>query len=309
MKIIIFGSTGFLGRNFLNYNLNDDHDIISPNRKILDLFDQKAVLEYIRQNKPDLIINCAGKVGGIAANINNNYQFLNENLLINRNIIISSYENKIKKLINFGSSCMYPSIAINPLDEDQIMNGKFELTNEGFALAKTVSLKLCDFISNNGKGYFYKTVIPCNMFGKFDHYGDSTRSHMIAAAIKKVYEAKLNKNSEIQVWGSGNVRREYTNAFNVVDFIFKNLHNIEDFPNYFNLGTNIDYTVREYYQMIMEIFNFDSNLVFDTSKPDGVYQKLINTKYPLTLNWVEPINLRSSLIESIEYYKDYAEQN
>lgn len=309
MKILIFGSTGFLGQNFMYHKSNKDHEILSPDRDKLDLFDKKKVFDYIRLNKPDLIINCAGKVGGIAANLDNSFDFLNENLLLNSNVIISSYENKIKKLINFGSSCMYPSQATNPLLESEIMNGKFEITNEGFALAKTVSLKLCDYISKKNEGYFYRTIIPCNMFGKFDHYGNINRSHMIAAAIKKIYDAKLNNKIEVQVWGSGKVRREYTNAYNVADFVYANLDKIEEFPNYFNLGTNTDFTIKEYYQMIMEIFDLKANLVFDKSKPDGIYQKLINTKYPFTLNWTEPKNLKFSLTEAVEYYKNYAQKN
>ena len=306
MKIIIFGATGFLGKNFFNHNLKNDHLILSPTRQDLDLFDKQKLSEYIKTNQPDLIINCAGKVGGIAANINNNLQFLNENLLINSNVILSSYENKVKKLINFGSSCMYPSNIDNPMDESQIINGNFEKTNEGFALSKVVALKLCDYITNNGKGYLYKTIIPCNMFGKFDHYRDSKRSHMVAAAIQKVNEAKTNNASQILVWGSGKVRREYTNAFNIVDFVYKNLNNFENFPNYFNLGANIDYTVKEYYEIIMEIFEFKAKLIFDKSKPDGVFQKLMNTNYPMKLNWKQPFDLKNGLKETINFYKKYA---
>ena len=305
MKLLIFGSTGFLGKNFLDHPLTNNLDILKPERGEVDLFDVNLIKKYLQKNSPDIVINCAGKVGGIVANMNNEIDFMIDNFEINRNLIISSLENKIKKFINFGSSCMYPADAINPLDESQIMNGKFEKTNEGFALSKIMSLKLCEYISNSYEEYFYKTVIPCNMFGKFDHFDNKKRSHMVAAVISKVHHAKQNKLNEIIVWGSGNVRREYTDAFNVADFILRNLDKIEQFPNYFNLGVNKDYTVKEYYEMIMEIYKYKVNLVFDKSKPDGVKQKLMSTSYPININWKQPRDLKYGLNKTIEHYINY----
>ncbi len=305
MKILIFGSSGFLGKNFLDHPFAENFQILKPDRAEVDLFDINTTKEYLQKNSPDIVINCAGKVGGIVANMNNKIDFMIENFEINRNLIISSLENKIKKFINFGSSCMYPAEVINPLDETQIMNGKFEKTNEAFALSKIMSLKLCEYISNSNDEYFYKTIIPCNMFGKFDHFNDTKRSHMVAAVISKVHHAKENNLSEIIVWGSGNVRREYTDAFNVADFVLRNLNRIKEFPNYFNLGVNKDYTVKEYYEMIMEIYKYQVNLVFDKSKPDGIKQKLMSTSFPININWSQPRDLKYSLNKTIEHYINY----
>ena len=154
MKLLIFGSSGFLGKNFLDHPLINNFHILKPDREEVDLFDINSIKKYLKINIPDIVINCAGKVGGIVANMNNELEFMIDNFEINRNLIISSMENKIKKFINFGSSCMYPADAINPLDESQIMNGKFEKTNEGFALSKVMSLKLCEYISNSHEEYF-----------------------------------------------------------------------------------------------------------------------------------------------------------
>lgn len=302
MKILILGSNGFLGKNFLKHPLSKEHVILNPSKNNLNLLDVKLIDDYLSYHNPDLIINCAGIVGGIAANINNDLNFLNENISINKNLILSSFQHNIKKFINFGSSCMYPSHLKGPMEESQITGGNFEKTNEGFALSKVVSLKLCEYISNDYNDFFYKTIIPCNLFGSFDHYNDKIRSHMIASAINKVHEAKLNNSDTIIVWGSGKVRREYTSAYNVVDFVYKNIQNISSFPNYFNLGINLDYSVKQYYEMIMKLFNFEANLKMDISKPDGVFQKLLNTTYPQKINWINPLSLRDGLKEAINFY-------
>lgn len=197
---------------------------------------------------------------------------------------------------------MYPSNLTNPLEESQLLNGRFEPTNEGFALSKAFSLKLCEYLTDANKGFYYKTIIPCNMFGKFDHFSNPLRSHMVASAIEKVFIAKKNREKKIFVWGTGKPKREYINANLVVEFVYKNLNLIEEFPNFFNLGVNEDYSVSEYYHMILDAFNFSAELVFDTSKPDGVFQKLMKTTLPNKLNFQIDFNIKKSISEVVDYY-------
>ena len=192
MKILLTGSSGMVGQNILECEKPKGWSFLTPTRNDLDLKKYNLLNDYISENKPDLVIHCAAIVGGIQANIDNPLKFLNDNLLINYNVINASFKNGVKKLINIASSCMYPSVYSKPISEELLLSDYLEPTNEGYALSKILGLKTCEIIDNNESSFFYKTLVPCNLFGRHDNF-DSTSSHLLPAIIKKIHNA-IKKN-------------------------------------------------------------------------------------------------------------------
>ena len=219
MKILLTGGSGMVGRNILEHENKKLHDVIAPTSKDLNLLDSENIKTFLKTEKPDLIIHAAGKVGGIQANINNPISFLLDNLKMGTELIYSSFKIGIPYFINIASSCMYPKDAINPLNEEMILSGKLEPTNEGYALAKTISTRLCEYISNKDTRKVYRTIIPCNLYGRFDKFNPK-HSHLLPAIIRKIHHAQINGEQEISIWGDGNARREFMYCKDLADFIF-----------------------------------------------------------------------------------------
>jgi GDP-L-fucose synthase len=210
-KIYLSGGNGMVGRNIIDHIEAKNYEILSPKSSDLNLLNYNDTKNYITSNKPDIIIHTAGVVGGIEANINNPVKFLVENTQMGINILTVSKEMKIKTFINLSSSCMYPKDSNNPLSEEQILSGELEPTNEGYALAKICTTKLCEYINREDNSFSYKTIIPCNLYGKYDNF-DNNSSHMIPAVIKKIHEAKKNNLQFVNIWGDGLARREFMYA-------------------------------------------------------------------------------------------------
>ena len=200
MRILLTGGNGLVGRNILENNGFRTFEILAPSIADLNLLDQLSVNEYLACHKPDIVIHAAGKVGGIHANMREPVNFLIENLDMGRNIVCAARKAGVKRLINLGSSCMYPRFAPNPLVEEAILTGELEPTNEGYALAKITVARLCEYISREEPEYRYKTLIPCNLFGRWDKF-DPANSHLIPAVIHKVHMAKTAGESEVEIWG------------------------------------------------------------------------------------------------------------
>ncbi len=219
MKIFLTGGNGMVGKNILHFSKANNYEFLHPTSKELDLKNYGAVSDYIKLHKPDFIIHAAGFVGGIQANIANPVKFLTENLEIGKNIILAAKENNVKHFMNLSSSCMYPRNAKNPLSEELILQGELEPTNEGYALAKIITTRLCEYIHKEDNTFLYKTVIPCNLYGKYDKFSPE-HSHMVPAVIKKIYEAKVSNQNQIDIWGDGLSRREFMYVEDLADFIF-----------------------------------------------------------------------------------------
>ena len=187
--ILVTGSGGMVGQNLLEHPDISKYEILSPSSKELDLRNFEDVENFLLKYKPKMIIHAAGKIGGIQANIREPISFLVDNLDMGRNIIMAAYKTEIKELINIGSSCMYPANISSPLKEDMLLSGKLEETNEGYAIAKLTTARLCDYVSREDSSFIYKTLIPCNLYGRFDKF-KTDYSHLVAAIIHKVYQAK-----------------------------------------------------------------------------------------------------------------------
>jgi len=197
---------------------------------------------------------------------------------------------------------MYPRNAQNPLKEQMILQGELEPTNEGYAIAKIGVAKLCEYICKSNSARNYKTIIPCNLYGKYDKY-DPAHSHMIPAVIKKLDDAKNSNQAVISIWGDGTARREFMSASDLADFIFYAVDKTELLPQYMNVGLGYDYSILDYYKEISEVVGYDGEFNFDTSKPVGMKQKLVDISKLESFGWRHNLSLREGLIEAYQFYK------
>jgi len=290
-----------VGRNILEFHKSREYQILAPSSSELNLLDKASVNDYLSKHLPDAIIHCAGVVGGIQANIDNPVRFLSDNTIMGNNIIISAVEHGIKNFLNMGSSCMYPRDALNPLKENMILKGELEPTNEGYAIAKVFTTKLCKYVNQENDGYNYKTIIPCNLYGKYDSFG-SNKSHMIPAVIKKIHDAKENNLDSVEIWGDGEARREFMYAEDIADFTYYALENIKIMPQDINVGLGFDYTINEYYQTVANIIGYKGLFVHDLSKPVGMKQKLIDDTLLSEFGWKHKTSLEDGINKAYDYY-------
>jgi nucleoside-diphosphate-sugar epimerase len=302
MRILLTGGSGMVGKNILEYSKKEGYTFLAPSSKELNLLDYNSVDTFIKENKPEFIIHVAGKVGGIQANIAAPVNFLVDNMDMGRNIIMAAKNNSIKNLLNLSSSCMYPRNAENPLSEDLILKGELEPTNEGYAIAKAMTTRLCEYIMKEDLDKNYKTVIPCNLYGKYDKF-DPKNSHMIPAVIRKIHEAKELGNTEIDIWGDGLARREFMYAADLANFIFYAIPNFKEMPQNINVGLGKDYSINEYYKSIANIIGFKGSFVHDLTKPIGMKQKLIDDTRLKAFGWSSKTSLQEGLTKTFEFYK------
>ncbi len=290
-----------VGRNIVEYKKAVNYTLFTPSSKELNLLDRLSVDNYFKNNEIDIVIHCAGIVGGIQTNMANPVKFLVNNTQMALNIIMSAKEAGITKFINMSSSCMYPREAINPLGEELILKGELEPTNEGYAIAKITSTRLCEYINKEDDSFHYKTVIPCNLYGKYDKF-DPKHSHMLPAVIKKIHEAKSNNQKTLDIWGDGTARREFMYAEDLSDFIYYALENFEKMPQNINVGLGHDYTINEYYEAISKVIGYKGRFVHDLTKPIGMKQKLIDDTKLKKFGWKHQTSLEDGIIKIYKYY-------
>lgn len=291
-----------VGRNLLEHPRARDVEILTPSHSDLNLLDKNQVIEFFTLHPVDLVVHAAGVVGGILANMSAPVRFMVENTDISRNLIIGAFEAGVPQFINLGSSCMYPRNRSCALVEDMLLDGPLEPTNEGYALSKIFAVRLCQYLNREHPGLHYKTLIPCNLFGRWDHFHSGTQSHMIAAAFDKIYAARQGNIGEVTIWGAGTARREFMYAAEVADAIFWAIDRIEHLPDLLNVGAGIDYTVTEYYKEIAEAFGYEGKLVYDTSKPEGMNRKLLEVSKLAVLGWKCSTSLKEGIRKTYEFY-------
>ena len=289
-----------VGSNLKERLYKTKFDYFFPSRSEVDLLNKNDVINYLNQfDSSSLIINLAGKVGGIKANMLNNYGFLNENIIINLNIIDSAVLTNKQNLLNISSSCVYPKYQNKLLREDDILSSKLEPTNEGYAIAKIAALKACEFISRQLK-LNYKTVIPCNLYGPYDKFGED--AHMIPAVIKRIHLSKFNKMNEIEMWGDGNVRREFMYVEDFINFLIYAINNFEKLPTIMNLGLGRDYTINEYYNAIIDVIGFKGKIKHNLKQPIGMLKKQVDISEQLKLNWAPSFKLSEGIYKTYNYF-------
>ena len=300
MKILIFGSKGLVGSS-LNKILskNNDYEIISSSREDTDLFNSADTLKKINSVQPDIIINAAARVGGIYANDTYRSQFLIENLKINLNILEACLGNPSIKIINLGSSCIYPLEAPNPIGEENFMNGKLEPTNSPYAMAKLTAIEL----GNSMKLQYGTEVVnlmPTNLYGPNDSFSDMD-SHVIPGLIHRMHSAKENHLEEFKIWGTGKPLREFLyvdDLSKAIEFIINK--NISE--NILNIGSGEEISIKDLASLIKETIGYKGELLFDSTKPDGNPRKLLDSSRFNNYGWKSSVKLKDGLIETYKWY-------
>ena len=302
-KIYIAGHNGMVGQACLQIlKKNKFNNIIGQTSKQLDLRNQQDLDNFINKENPDLVINAAGRVGGILYNINNNFSSIIDNSLIGLNLIRSSLNCKVKFFLNISSSCIYPDNIDRPIKEEDLLSGGIEQTNEGYALSKISVMKACEFIDKDNRNYFYKTLIPCNLYGINDNFEPKT-SHLIPGVINRIHNAKANNLTTIKMWGDGNARREFMYIEDLANFVLKAIKlNFANFPSFVNVGYGQDYSIKDYYKKISEVVNYDLNFETDESKPTGMKRKLIDSSFANNLGWSPLFSLEEGLEKTYNYF-------
>ncbi|MDB0041407.1 GDP-L-fucose synthase [bacterium] len=297
-KIYIAGHTGMVGSAILRALINKGYNnLIFKKSSELDLTNQKNVLDFFKQEKPEYVFLAAAKVGGILANDSYGGQFLYENLMIQANVINASHLSEVKKLLFLGSSCIYPKNSTNPIKESYLLNGILEKTNEAYSIAKISGLKMCEYY-NKQYGCNYISIMPTNLYGPNDNY-DLQSSHVLPALLKKFYDAKTNNKSEVVVWGSGLPKREFLHVDDLAEacvlVIKENTNEI-----LFNVGSGTEISISDLAKLIKKIIGYDGDIIFDNSKPDGVMQKLIDSSRIKNLGWEFKINLETGIKKTLQ---------
>lgn len=304
MRILLTGSSGMVGRNLIEHPSASNFELLTPSSNDLDLMNQDAVADYIRWHQPDLVIHAAGKVGGIQANMSDPVGFLIQNSLMGIHVINEANNAGIKYCINLASSCMYPREAKNPIKEDQILTGELEPTNEGYALAKITTTRLCQYISHVDAQKTYTTLIPCNLFGPYDKF-DTVNSHMIPAVIRKIYKACEADVPNVEIWGDGEARREFMYVEDLADCIFTvidKMANGVDLPNLINIGIGTDYCINDYYNTVADVLGYKGEFIHDLDKPVGMHQKLIDSSRIRALGWKPKTSLHDGIKMTYQHF-------
>ena len=308
-KIYIAGHTGMVGCAIVRQlEFRGFANLLVRTHKELDLTIQSQVQSFFQQEKPDYVILAAAKVGGIHSNDTYPADFIYQNMMIEANIINSAYENKVKRLLFLGSTCIYPKAVEQPMREDALLTGVLEPTNEPYALAKIAGIKLCESY-NRQHGTDFRSVMPTNLYGINDNFY-SENSHVIPALMRRFHEAKVNKDAEVLVWGTGNAMREflYVDDMAVASLFVLELDeetyqaNTKPMLSHINVGTGVDITIREMAETMKEVVGYKGKIVFDTTKPDGTPRKLIDVTRLKNAGWRYSVNLKNGLKKTYEWY-------
>lgn len=299
-KIYVAGHNGMVGSAIVRALEKKGHNnLVLKSHAELDLTVQQDVQNFFNEEKPDVVFLAAAKVGGIAANIANPVSFLMDNIIIQHNVIKSAFDAGVEKLIFLGSSCIYPTKAQQPLKEEYLLTGPLEPTNEGYALSKIVGLKACEYY-NKQFGTNYIGVMPPNLYGINDNF-DLKTAHVVASLIKKMHIAKVNNEPLVEIWGSGNQYRELMFVDDMADATLYAADNY-DGDSFINIGVGVDYTIRELSETIQKVVGYEGELFFDTSKPDGMFRKVLDVSNFNNLGWESKISLEKGLTLTYEWF-------
>lgn len=299
-KIYVAGHNGMVGSAIVRALEKKGHEnFILKQHNELDLTIQNEVCNFFKNEQPDIVFLAAAKVGGISANIANPVGFLMDNLIIQHNVINAAFKTDVEKLIFLGSSCIYPTKAQQPLKEEYLLTGPLEPTNEGYALAKIVGLKACEYY-NRQYGTNYIAVMPPNLYGINDNF-DLKTAHVVASLIKKMHMAKVNGDHQVEIWGSGNQYRELMFVDDMADATLYAADNYKG-DSFINIGVGVDYTIRELSETIKKVVGYEGNLFFDTSKPDGMFRKVLDVSNFNQLGWKSKVSLEVGLRLTYDWF-------
>jgi GDP-L-fucose synthase len=270
-KLFVAGHNGMVGSSICR--LNKDYELVTVPKEKVNLENQKDVDDFLKNSKPDIVVICAAKVGGIHANNTYPAEFIYKNLMIQSNIINSSYTNNVERLLFLGSSCIYPKYAPQPIKEDCLLTSSLEPTNEAYAIAKIAGLKMCQFYRKQ-YGVLFHSAMPTNLYGVNDNYHPEN-SHVIPGLIRKIHEAKIKNLDEFQIWGSGKPKREFLFVDDLAKICFE-LLKLKNPPDWINIGSNTELTILELAQKISNIIGYKGKIKTGDSKIDGTPRKKLN---------------------------------
>ncbi|MFA5804025.1 MAG: GDP-L-fucose synthase [Melioribacteraceae bacterium] len=306
-KIFIAGHTGMVGTAIVG-KLQDSgyQNLVLKTASQIDLINQQSTNEFFNKEKPEIVIIAAAKVGGILANNTYRAEFIYNNLMIAANVIHASHLNGVEKLIFLGSSCIYPKLAPQPIKEEYLLTDTLEFTNEPYAIAKITGIKLCESYFRQYGSNFY-SIMPTNLYGSNDNF-DLNSSHVLPALIRKIHEAKANGNSKVEIWGTGNPKREFLFVDDLADavyFLMNRIDAVDLYPNnitHLNIGTGEDLTISELAEKIKNVIEFKGEIVYDTTKPDGTPRKLLDVTRIHDLGWHHRTSLEDGLRKTYEWF-------
>ena len=299
MKVFVAGHRGLVGTALVR-NAPIDYELITADRKNLDLTDKVAVHDFLKATKPDAVILAAAKVGGISANSKHQKDFLLTNLEIQDAVIDSAANNGIPKLIFLGSSCIYPKLAPQPISESSLLTGPLEPTNEGYSLAKIAGIRLCKAISEE-QNLNYFSLMPTNLYGQNDNY-DLEASHVPAALMRRFHDAKEKGIAQVDIWGTGAPKREFMHVDDMASATWYMLE-VGAPGELINVGTGEDITIRDFSILMAEVIGYEGKMNFDTTKPDGTPRKLLDVSKIHALGWRHKIELRAGLNQTYDWFK------
>ena len=308
-KIYIAGHRGLVGSAIVRQlESRGFTNLLMRTHKELDLTNQAQVQTFFKQEKPDYVILAAAKVGGIYANDTYPADFIYQNMMIEANVINSAYENKVKRLLFLGSTCIYPKAVDQPMREDALLTGALEPTNEPYALAKIAGIKLCESY-NRQHGTDFRSVMPTNLYGINDNFHPEN-SHVIPALMQRFHQAKINNDSEVVVWGTGNAMREFLYVDDMAEASLFVLEldeqtyqaNTRPMLSHINVGTGKDITIRKMAETMKEVVGYKGKLIFDTVKPDGAPRKLIDVTRLSDMGWNYSVDLKEGLKKTYKWY-------
>lgn len=301
-KIYISGHNGMVGAAILRKLVTEGyHNILTRSSKELDLRNQQSVNDFFAAEKPEYVFMAAARVGGIVANNTYRADFLYDNLMIESNIIHAAYVNKAEKLLFLGSSCIYPKLAQQPLKEEYLLTGLLEETNEPYAIAKIAGIKLCETYRQQ-YGCDFISVMPTNLYGQGDNYNLET-SHVIPALIHKFHLAKVNNTPSVEIWGSGKPMREFMYVDDLADACYFLMQNYSD-KKFVNIGTGEEVAIEQLALLIKETVGFEGEIVFNKTRPDGTFRKLLDCSFLRGLGWKHRTDLTSGIARTYEYFKN-----
>jgi len=301
MKVYVAGSKGFVGQGILKKLNECKYEVITTPRE-LDLRNMYLVKSFFEKNKPEWVFDCAAVVGGISKNIKEPYKFLLDNLQIQNNIIDFSIQYGVKKVLFLGSSCIYPKDYRQPLVEEDLLAAPLEPTNEGYAIAKIAGLKLCEYANRTQNNTKFISLMPCNLYGPGDHF-DLERSHVLSALVKKIVDAHITGQKNVEVWGSGNPKREWLYIDDLADGAIWAMNNLESTSTFLNIGVGVDISIKYLAEKISCLVGYTGELYFNTSKPEGMMKKCLDVSKINQLGWKAKTPFEKGLQETIEYYR------
>ena len=312
LKIYIAGHRGMVGSAIKRVLSNQNVEFLIRTHSELDLTNQQKVLNFFETEKPDQVFLTAARVGGIHANNEYPAEFIYQNLMIEANVINAAFQTGVKKLLFTGSSCIYPRLSKQPIKEESLLSGYLELTNEPYAIAKIAGIKLCESYNRQygiSHGIDYRSIMPTNLYGIGDKY-DEMNSHVIPALILKFHKAVKSNSSSVEVWGSGEARREFLNVDDLASAVlkimnldlntYKNLSS--DQNSHINVGYGSDITIRELAETIADVTNFSGTIEFNKNMPEGTPRKLLDSARINSLGWKPKISLKEGLKSSYENF-------